>query len=227
MLSFKEHILTEGINDRGKFKAVFIVGTPSAGKSTVLDKIGNGRISPRMVNTDIPFEHMAKKAGYTDSDMADEDAQTKAWLQLRDRVKIVAKNQLSNYIDGMLPLFIDGTSSNPTNLTSRAAALRAIGYDVACVWVDTPIDVAIKRLEDALGSDDGRNRTVSKEFFERAYKRAPRAKAYFEAEFKNFTVVNNDAGKFTDDVAQEVFKSMTAFFDSPVENMNGEDEKIR
>ena len=126
MISFKQS-LTEGINDRGIFKAVFIVGTPSAGKSTVVATVGDGRIKPKLVNTDIPFEHMAFKAGYTDDDMADEVTQTKAWMELRDRVKIVAKNQLAQYLNGMLPLFIDGTSSNPNNLKMLKAALEILG----------------------------------------------------------------------------------------------------
>lgn len=41
--------LSESINDKGLFKAVFILGIPGAGKSTVIRQITDGAIHPRVV----------------------------------------------------------------------------------------------------------------------------------------------------------------------------------
>jgi hypothetical protein len=45
--------LTEGINDKGIFKAIFMGGSSASGKSYVIKQISSGSISPRLVNTDI------------------------------------------------------------------------------------------------------------------------------------------------------------------------------
>ena len=49
--------LTEGIEDKGIFKAVFLAGHPGSGKSYTLDRIKSGQIEPRIVNTDKFVEH--------------------------------------------------------------------------------------------------------------------------------------------------------------------------
>lgn len=43
--------LTESINDKGKFKAIFIIGIPGSGKTYTISKL-KGIISPRVINTD-------------------------------------------------------------------------------------------------------------------------------------------------------------------------------
>lgn len=45
-------LLTEGINDKGIFKCLFLAGSSASGKSYVLKKIKDGQIEPRIVNTD-------------------------------------------------------------------------------------------------------------------------------------------------------------------------------
>ena len=48
----QEDIISEGINDKGIFKACFMAGTPGSGKSYVISKISDGAIEPRIVNSD-------------------------------------------------------------------------------------------------------------------------------------------------------------------------------
>ena len=58
-MNFKT-FLNESINDKGIFKAIFLVGIPGSGKSYTASKL-NGVISPKIVNTDIAVEYMIKK----------------------------------------------------------------------------------------------------------------------------------------------------------------------
>jgi len=44
--------LTEGIHDKGIFKACFMSGSAASGKSYVISKIQSGFVEPRIVNTD-------------------------------------------------------------------------------------------------------------------------------------------------------------------------------
>ena len=57
MPTFKQFI-SESINDKGIFKAVFVIGLPGAGKSYTVSQL-RGSVSPKVVNTDIAAEFWA------------------------------------------------------------------------------------------------------------------------------------------------------------------------
>ena len=59
--SFKQ-FMSESIEDKGIFKAIFVIGIPGAGKSYTVSKM-NGAVTPRVVNTDRATEYLAKKFG--------------------------------------------------------------------------------------------------------------------------------------------------------------------
>lgn len=59
-MRLSKYLLTESINDKGIFKAIFMAGTPGAGKSYVINKINDGKIQPRIVNTDKLTEYFGK-----------------------------------------------------------------------------------------------------------------------------------------------------------------------
>ena len=50
-------MVNESINDKGIFKAIFMAGTPGAGKTTVAKKLSGG-VEPRFVSTDTWVEFM-------------------------------------------------------------------------------------------------------------------------------------------------------------------------
>ena len=58
-------LLTEGIHDKGIFKAVFLAGGPGSGKSTVVKQLALNALGFKTVNTDKAFESGLKKAGQT------------------------------------------------------------------------------------------------------------------------------------------------------------------
>ena len=101
-----ESILNESINDKGIFKACFMAGTPGSGKSFVISKIKGGDIEPRVVNVDKMNEYL------------------KAFTQeqrnvIQDKVNRVTQNQLALYLNGMLPLWLDGTASKVSEVKYR------------------------------------------------------------------------------------------------------------
>jgi len=112
--------LTEGIDDKGIFKAVFMGGMPGAGKSYVLKKIKSGQLEPRIVNTDKFKEFFG-------------EWRTKASF---DRSKKLTSSQLSLYLNSMLPLFVDATSSIVSAIIVRNNILENLGYDTAMVFVN-------------------------------------------------------------------------------------------
>ena len=201
-----EQFLNEGIEDKGIFKAVFMTGTPGAGKSFVLNKITAGEIEPRIVNTD-KFTEFLKAFG------------SKGWENYKEKIKILSKTQLRNYLNSLLPLWIDGTSSNSVSLLKRKKLLEKLGYDTAMIWVDTPLEDALKRAEKR-GKEMGR--TVDPIFIKETYQRLDKLKLYYASKFENFTEILNGDDELNDKVILSAYNKMKNFFLSPIKNKNGQ-----
>ena len=204
MIKFKDYI-TEGIQDTGIFKACFMSGSSASGKSYVIKQIGGG-VSPKIVNTDTWTEfHQKLDPKYS-------------WKEYGVKEKHLTKTQLSLYLNSMLPLWIDGTSSNPSAVLRRAGILKSMGYDVAMIFVDTPVETAIAR-------NKARGRVVDEDFLEKSYKESQKLKSYYSTEFRHFTEILNGEGELTDKVILSAYKKMNSFFSSPIQNPIGKDLK--
>ena len=196
-----EGFLNESINDKGIFKAVFMSGTPGAGKSYVITKIKSGILEPRIVNTDKMTEYF-KAYGY------------EKWKQYREKIKLLSKKQLINYWNSMLPLWVDGTSANSVSVLTRKDILQDIGYDTAMVWVDTPLDEALKRAAK-------RERPVDPDFIKETYERLMKLKLYYASKFSNFTEILNGEGELIDKVIIQAYKKTEKFYLQPIKNPRG------
>jgi len=195
----EEEVITESILDRGVFKAVFMGGSAGSGKSYVLKKIKSGSIEPRVVNVDVFIE---KFGNYSYEDFY-------------DRSKHLTVNQLTLYIDSCLPLFIDITSTEPTNTVKRYNILENLGYDMAIVFVNTSLETAIERNRQ-------RKRVIPDELVQDYHDKAQKMKGFLRTKFPLFLEVKNDTGELTDDVVLHAFKKMEFFYDSPVKNPIGQ-----
>lgn len=200
--------INESIEDKGILKACFMGGTPGAGKTYVLTKIKSGQIEPRIVNTDKMLEFMTKSMGI------DINTAMRDWYAYAEKTKTLSKNQLSLYLNSMLPIIIDSTSSNPPSVFRRQGILKSIGYDVAFIWVDTSLETALKRNRQ-------RERNVPEDFLERAHKRIQELRPYYKSEFNNFFEIKNDEGELNDDAILSAFRKVNSFFNSDVKNPIG------
>jgi len=191
----KEYInIDEGIEDKGIFKAVFMAGSSGSGKSYTLKKIKSGSIEPRIVNIDKFIE-----AGYTDT----------------DKSKKLTVSQLSLYLNSMLPLFVDSTSSLQQAIITRYNTLENIGYDMAMIFVNTPLDVAIKR------AGERKERYVDPEFVEKSYNNLQKMKGFLRSKFQLFIEVNNDGDVLNNKVILNTFKKISYFYTSSIRNPIG------
>lgn len=198
--------LFESINDKGIFKAVFTAGIPGAGKSYTADKIVAGQVQPRVVNTDKSFA-LPQFAAKWDV----------GWEDIEHRVKVTNRNQLVRYIDGLLPILVDGTSSSVPVTTRRSGILESFGYDVAMVWIDTPLEVALERARKRL-------RPVAEKYIREIYQTLsdPRFKEFHRERFHPFVEIDNSDGALTDAVLQKAGNTMAQFFESPPHNPIGQ-----
>ncbi len=209
MITFKDY-MAESINDKGILKALFVVGIPGAGKSYTVSKL-HGAISPRIVNTDRATEFLSKKYKMPSN--------SETWKTFfRDRTRPITSTALFNYLNSMLPLFVDGTSNDASNILGRAGLLESVGYDVGMVFVNVNLEVAIDR---AKKRGEAINRHVDEDFIRKVYDDSEVNKEYFKGKFDFFREVSNNDGELDDDAIQKIFKQVSGFYNEAVENPVG------
>lgn len=140
MKSFNE--FNEGPNDPAIFKAIFLAGGPGSGKSFIVGKTALPAHGFKVVNSDDAFELAMNKAGLTMD--ADTIFSTQG-QEIRDKAKKITSARMAGYLRGRLGLVIDGTGKNVEKIQGQIKQLRALGYDVGMIYVNTDLDTAIKR----------------------------------------------------------------------------------
>lgn len=201
--------LQESINDKGLFKAVFVCGIPGAGKSYTISNLTDGTIQPKIINSDKVLEHMGRMGKTDIGDAA-------SWDQVGHQVELTTANMLAQYINGMLPLFIDSTSASAANLLRRKGILESFGYDCALVWINVDLETAIQRAAQ-------RVRNVPEEFIRKVYEQSVQAKDYLVSRFDQVLPLNNNDGMMTDAVIKTAYNSSRSFFNSELHNYVGRD----
>ena len=202
--SFEE--LAEGVYDPNIFKAIFLAGGPGSGKSYVAGRTIAGR-GLKTVNSDNQFELLLKKANLS-LQMPEKDADLRA--PIRDRAKAMTAKQKANYIEGRLGLVIDGTARDYKALTDQAKELQQLGYDTYMIFVNTSLDVALKR-------NAARPRKVPENILNNSWKSVQSNIGKFSLFFKKgFVIVDNNNAN--EDIFREVSKRVSALLRQKVQN---------
>lgn len=214
-MKFDDFLLMESINDKGIYKALFVIGSAGAGKSYTINKL-QGTISPKIVNTDRFLEFYAKKIAVKST--------SENWRTLfRDKSKQTTSLMTYNYINGMLPLFIDSTSNNVENIISRAAVLESIGYDVGYIFVNTDIETALKRVSER----NNGVREVDLDFVKTTHEKVTNDVEFLKNKGSFFLDIDNSEGELNDEILQNAFKKAQGFFNEPLKNPIGKRNVIK
>jgi len=199
--------LLEGVYDPNIFKAFFMAGGPGSGKSYVAGKTTAG-LGLKVVNSDVVFETYLKQARLSfempDAQAAQRDAR-------RAAAKAVTAKRQDNYIEGRLGMVIDGTGKDYSKISSQASQLKAIGYDVHMIFVNTSLDVALER-------NKKRARQVPEKIVISSWNAVQKNIGQFQRFFgnKNFIIVdNNDAGE---DILGKAYKEVRRMLRKKVDN---------
>ena len=197
MRKFQQYI-TEGVYDPSIFKAFFLGGGPGSGKSWVSARALSG-MGLKVINSDNAFVSKLKREKLTLDFAAHDEKEIIARDKIRSRSKQIAGMQLGTALEGRLGLIIDSTARDVEKISSQAANLRKIGYDIHMVFVNTSLDVALernrnrpRRLPDAIIIDSHRQ----------IQKNMGRLQRIFGG--RNFLVVDNN--KSSEDVNPMVHK---------------------
>ena len=143
MIDFQKYI-TEGVYDPNIFKAFFLAGGPGSGKSWVSERTLSG-IGLKVINSDSVFARALEKekmslnfANYDEKEIARRD-------DIRAKAKARTGVQLKLALEGRLGLILDSTARDVSRIEQEANTMKHIGYDVHMVFVNTSLEVALKR----------------------------------------------------------------------------------
>jgi dephospho-CoA kinase len=143
MIDFQQYI-AEGVYDPNIFKAFFLAGGPGSGKSWVSERTLSG-MGLKVINSDNAFARALEKEKMS-LNMATQDAKE---IARRDEIRAKAKKltgvQLRMALEGRLGLILDSTARDVARIESEANTLKHLGYDVHMVFVNTSLEVALKR----------------------------------------------------------------------------------
>ena len=170
----------EGVYDPNIFKAVFMAGSPGAGKSTVANMLFNGT-GLKVLNVD-SFWHLYKSKG--------KEGDYERYWELY-------KNQEKNFLDGRLGLIIDGTAKNPERMAQVKAELEKLGYETAMVFVNTSLETSLQRVVNrAQGNTKDAGRNVDPEFVKDAWEKTQKGLGALQAMFGGaFFIVDNNRNR--------------------------------
>ena len=153
------HLLTEGVNDPGIFKVVFVVAGPGAGKSYAIRQLGTQMLGLKYVASDEIFEYMMKKAGLS----LDLTKSGGKYEPVRARAQKLTNSRQDKYIAGRLGIITETTMSNPQKTLNLAKMFTRLGYDTTLIYVHADIETALTRNEN-------RARTVPEKIVKKLHK---------------------------------------------------------
>jgi len=143
MIDFQQYI-AEGVYDPNIFKAFFLAGGPGSGKSWVSERTLSG-MGLKVINSDTVFSRALEKekmslnfANYDEKEVARRD-------EIRKKAKARTGTQLKLALEGRLGLILDSTARDVSRISDEANTMKFIGYDVHMVFVNTSLEVALKR----------------------------------------------------------------------------------
>jgi predicted ABC-type ATPase len=206
---FVEGVIEEGPNDPAIFKAIFLAGGPGSGKSFMVKHTGLKVLGFKVVNSDVPFERAMEAAGL---EMDPDNIFSAAGQAARDMAKTITNAQMSGYITGRLGLVIDGTGKNFDKIKKQAEKLKAIGYDVSMIFINTDLDTALVR-------NDERERSLPSQEVISMWKDVQKNIGKFQGYFsQNFIVLDNSEGSNVKTVSDNGYKWATKFAKQPIQN---------
>ena len=199
MIDFQKYI-TEGVYDPNIFKAFFLAGGPGSGKSWVSERTLSG-MGLKVINSDNSFSRALEKEKMS-LNMATQDAKE---IARRDEIRAKAKArtgvQLKLALEGRLGLILDSTARDVSRIEQEANTMKHIGYDVHMVFVNTSLEVALKR-------NQMRARKVPDAIVISNHRQVQQNIGKLQRIFgtSNFIIVDNN--KVADDVNPTVYKAI-------------------
>ena len=221
-------MITEGVDDPGILKCVFMAGGPGSGKSFTAKEVfgvGKGLLQSfsvgglKLVNSDTAFEKGLKDNGINQKELGKiEKEDPELWDKItgansiRSKAKSLTQKQQSFYEAGRLGMIIDGTGDEVQKIKKKKDHAESLGYDCYMVFVNTSLEVALER-------NRNRDRVLSDKLVAEIWKACQDNLGKFQTIFSgNFVIVDNTVYK---PVNKAVQKAVDSFLRKPIYNHIG------
>ena len=201
MIKFKK-FMTEGVDDPAIFKAVFLAGGPGSGKSFIVGKTGLPALGLKVINSDDAYEAAMKKAGM---EMSSDNIFSVKGQEIRGRAKALTGKKQARYLKGRLGVVVDGTGKDFAKIKKQVDDLRAIGYAVAMIFVNTDMDTALER-------NNARSRSLPDEMVVKMWKEVQRNLGKFQNLFRDrMMILDNSTGSNIDGATLSVYRKIVTW----------------
>lgn len=221
---FRPLYLTEGLNDKGSFKVVFMAGGSGAGKDTVLKHTLKG-LPLKELDSDDAFEFLIHKRGL---DPRFPDEQAKERDETRERAKAMTKARQKMWFQERHGLIINGTGDDLDKTRLMKDELERMGYDTAMVFVNVTNDESrrrnIMRGETIDPKTGQRGRTVPEHIRREKWEGSMKALDQYKKMFgDNFSMIDSSRDLFgspedraaREEAHMEVHRKMKNFVERP------------
>jgi predicted kinase len=219
-------IILESINDKYLFKSCFMAGGGGSGKGFVLqssfglnDSGGDTPFGAKVVNSDILFEFFLEKNDLPFELLQSNPDVYEKQMAIRNIAKKLTDNKMEGYVNGLLPLLIDGTGRDYDKIKRQKEKLELLGYDTSMVFVNTSLEVALAR-------NLKRKRTVEPEIIKKMWYSVQENIGKFQRLFgqDSFIIIDNSKdlnAEETKQKAQSLFKTGQKLLSKPLRNEHG------
>ena len=143
MIDFQQYI-AEGVYDPNIFKAFFLAGGPGSGKSWVSERALSG-MGLKVINSDSSFARALEKEKMSLNFATQDPKEIARRDDIRSKAKARTGVQLKMALEGRLGLILDSTARDVARIESEANTMKHIVYDVHMIFVNTSLEVALKR----------------------------------------------------------------------------------
>ena len=216
-----EMLLTEGVHDKGIFKAVFLAGGPGSGKDYVLSNTLDGH-GLTEINSDKALEYLMDK-NQLDKKMPKKEKDKREII--RGRAKSITDIRERLALEGRNGVIINGTGDDYEKIASIKQKLEKLGYETKMIMVNTADEVSRDRNVER-GQRGGR--TVPEDIRKQKWDSVQASRAKLAQLFKsNYVEFDNSTDlRNTDDATRkakqdemgEIFKDVQKFISKPPKN---------
>jgi dephospho-CoA kinase len=214
-------LLSEGVNDKSIFKAVFLAGGPGSGKDYVLDNTLQGH-GLTEINSDKALEFLMDKEGL-DKRMPEDEKEARTFV--RDRAKNITELKQRLALVGRNGLIINGTGDDYKKIERIKNRLEELGYDTSMIMVNTSDEVSAERNVER-GQRGGRTvpENIRREKWEAVQNSRPELAKLFGDNYSEFDnsedlrTADPEVVKQKKDEMMELYKNVQNFVSQPPSN---------
>jgi predicted ABC-type ATPase len=209
-MKLNEFILLETPGEKGAFKALFIVGAPGSGKSSIRNAI-NLPDDTLFIDYDKHYKKQATQRQLSQSDPKDHKKMDRA-------IKLFVMDDVIDGINHVNPILADTVGSNEQELLRRITTIQRVGYDVAVMIVKVSEETSIARAQ---SRQEKEGRAVDTDYIKSVHADKDFVYSRIQQHVPNTIVIDNNA---TDN--KEALLSAKAFaekfYNGPIRNSKGQ-----